>query len=230
MVQEGVFQTELPCVASHEGSGTVVKVGAGVKDFKVGDRVMCGIPYHLCGKCVDCTGPETYRQYCRNHTGHSGVMRDGFFAEYAVVDSATSAKLPENVSFKTAAPLACAGCTIFRGLKSTELKKGNWLAIVGSGGGLGHLGIQFAKAFEWRVIGIDARDEALELSKKAGADMVLDARVGDEKLAEEIQKVTEGLGADATINVSGADSAAATACAVTKMHGLMIQIAQVCLL
>lgn len=227
MVAAGDFRTRLPCVASHEGSGTVVAVGSGVKDFEIGDRVMCGLPTHLCGHCRDCLGPENFRQYCTNLEGHTGVTRDGCFAEYALVDGVTSVKLPDAVSFETAAPLACAGCTVFRGVITSELHAGEWLALVGSGGGLGHLGIQFAKALGMKVIGIDARDEGLALSEKVGADVVLDARKGDEALVEEVKKVTGGMGADATVNVSDAKTAAATACAVTKMHGLMIQIAQV---
>ena len=108
----------------------------------------------------------------------------------------------------------------------SELKPGGWLAIVGSGGGLGHLAIQFAKALDLKVIGIDARDEGLALSTECGADIVVDARKGKEQVAKEVQEATDGRGADATVNVSDASEAAAIACAVTKKHGVMIQIAQ----
>lgn len=93
--------------------------------------------------------------------------------------------------------------------------------------GLGHLGIQFAKSLGIKVIGIDARDEGLELTKATGADVAIDARQGDKDVVEQVHKLTNGQGADATLNVSDANSAAATACAITKMHGKMIQIAQV---
>lgn len=226
MVQSGIFGTKLPCTASHEGAGTVVAVGDDVKNFKVGDRVMCGLPYHPCGKCQDCTGPETWRQYCTQIVGHSGVHRDGFFAEYALIDSRTSTKLPDEVTLESAAPLACAGRTVWRGVLEAGLKKGEWIALVGSGGGLGHLGIQFAKALGLKVIGVDARDEGLSLSKEAGADVVIDARKGKEFVVQETQKVTNGAGADASVTISDADNAAAIACALTKMHGTMVQIAQ----
>ncbi|KAE9961476.1 hypothetical protein BLS_002007 [Venturia inaequalis] len=226
MVVNGDFNTKLPSIASHEGAGTVVEVGTEVKNFAPGDRVMVGIPQNPCGHCGDCLGPENFKQYCTNIAGHLGVTMDGAFADYLLSDARTSVKLPDAVSFQTAAPMACAGCTVWRGVLQAKLKSGETLAIIGSGGGLGHLGIQFARALGLQVIAIDARDEGLELSKKVGAQIVIDARKGNKSVVEEVHKVTNNQGADATINVSDANSAAATACAVTKMHCKMIQIAQ----
>ncbi|KAG9958630.1 GroES-like protein, partial [Aureobasidium melanogenum] len=226
MVQHGTFGTKLPVTASHEGAGTVVAVGSSVKNFKLGDRVMCGLPYHPCGHCQDCYGPETWRQYCTNIEGHSGVHRNGFFAEYALVDSRSSTPIPDEVTLESAAPLACAGRTIWRGVLEANLKAGEWLALVGSGGGLGHLGIQFAKALGLNVVGIDARDEGLAMSKEYGADVVVDARKGKDSVVAEVQKVTGGAGVDASITLSDANDAAGMACALTKMHGAMVQIAQ----
>ena len=123
--------------------------------------------------------------------------------------------------------LACAGCTIFRGILQTELKSGETLALVGAGGGLGHLGCQFAKAMGLEVVGIDARDEGLALAKESGADVVIDARHEKETVVQRVREVTNGMGADATVNVSDSQEAAALACAVTRMHGWMVQIAQV---
>lgn len=227
MVQSGTFKPPLPCTASHEGAGTVVAVGSEVKHLKVGDRVMCGLPFHPCGVCPDCTtGPENQRQYCANIEAHNGVLRDGFFAEYAVVDSRNTTALPNEVTFESAAPLACAGRTIWRGVNLTGLKAGEWIALVGSGGGLGHLGIQFAKAKGLNVIGVDARDDGLELSKANGANVVLDARKGKEELVKEVHAVTGGRGVDSAVVISDHKEATAISCAITKMHGEVIQIAQ----
>lgn len=219
--------TTLPCTASHEGTGYVVATGSAISDFEKGDRVMSGLPRNRCGHCPDCLGDENYRQYCPNISGHVGVTLAGAFAEYHVVDGRESCIIPDDVSFETAAPLACAGCTVFRGILQAELKKGETIALVGAGGGLGHLGCQFAKALGLIVVGIDARDEGLALAKASGADVLIDARQEKEKVVEQVKDVTNGMGVDATLTLSDSEGAAALACAVTKMHGTMIQIAQV---
>jgi len=226
MVQSGTMRPPLPCTASHEGAGTVVALGTSVKTFTIGDRVMAGLMYHPCGTCAECLGPENYSQYCQRHAGFSGVTRDGFFATYARIDSVTAAKIPDNVTFETAAPLACAGITIWRGVRLSGVKKGEWLAIVGSGGGLGHLGVRFARAMGMNVIGVDARDEGLELTRQGGANVVIDARAGHAEVVKRVHAVTNDEGVTCAINVSDADSAAGTACAITKLHGCMIQISQ----
>jgi len=138
--------------------------------------------------------------------------------------------LPDNVGFQTAAPLACAGITVWGGLVRAGLKAGESVAIFGGGGGLGHLGVQFAKALGLHVIAIDTRDEALSLAKECGADTLVDARLGKQKVVEEVKKVTGGQGADATLNVSDHESAAATGAAVTKMHGRLFLHSGLCVI
>ncbi|KAL9597233.1 MAG: hypothetical protein Q9219_005276 [cf. Caloplaca sp. 3 TL-2023] len=212
--------------ASHEGCGEVVALGSSVNDFKKGDRVMAGLPMHRCGHCSDCLGPDELKHYCPNLKGHVGVTTDGAFAEYMVVDARESSRIPEKVTYETAAPMACAGITIWGGLVRAGLKAGETVALVGAGGGLGHLGCQFARAMGLQVVGIDARDEGLELAQSSGAHTVLDARVGKEKVVEEVKKVTNGLGVDSVLVISDAPDAAALGCAITRMHGTMVQIAQ----
>jgi propanol-preferring alcohol dehydrogenase len=137
----GSFNTRLPCTASHEGAGIIVELGAKAKQqgFKVGQRVMCGLTVHPCDECQDCIGEaKTHHQYCNNIDGYIGLHLDGCFAEYAKVDSRSTTPLPDQVSFLAAAPLACAGRTIWRGIQQANLCQGQTLAIVGSGGGLGH--------------------------------------------------------------------------------------------
>jgi alcohol dehydrogenase, propanol-preferring len=201
---------------------TVGQVG----NFKKGDRVMSGIPRGECGECASCKQGNDYAQYCQNTLGMIGVTIDGAFAEYHVSDARLACHVPDNVSLASAAPLACAGCTIYRAILVSGAKKGSWMGLVGAGGGLGHLGIQFAKAKGINVVAVDARDEGIELCKKAGAEHVLDVREGKEKVVEQAQALTGGLGMDCTINVSEHDTSAALSCAITRMHGTLVQVAQ----
>ncbi|KAI0484145.1 GroES-like protein [Xylariaceae sp. FL0804] len=228
MVQEGVFNGKLPMIPSHEGAGTVVAVGSDVTAFRIGERVMCGLPLHPCGSCEDCLSPPEagWRQYCTQVEGHVGVHVDGCLAEYVRVDARRTTALPDGVGLLAAAPLACAGRTVWRGVNQADLKPGEWLAIVGSGGGLGHLGVQFAKARGLNVVGVDARDAGLRLTRESGADVTVDARAGKDETVRAVQAATAGRGADATIVLSGADDATALAAACTKMHGTLVQIAQ----
>ena len=168
MVSEGVMGRKIPCIGFHEGAGTVVHLGSAVTEFKNGDRVMAGLPRNRCDHCSDCPGEENYQQYCPNLAGHVGVTLDWAFAEYMIVDGRESSKIPDDVSFETAAPLACAGCTVWRGVLQTELQKGETVSIIGAGGGLGHLGCHFAKAMGLMVVSIDAREEGLTLARESG--------------------------------------------------------------
>lgn len=243
MVIEGIFGgNKLPLTASHEGSGTVVAIGRAVaadQSFAVGDRVMCGIFFNACGHCVACTtGPECQRQYCTGgYEGNAGAFdSDGFFADYARVDARWTTHLPDAVSLLAAAPLACAGRTIWRGVQQAiqraDLRHGSWLAIVGAGGGLGHLGIQFARSAGLHVIGIDARDEALQVARSSGANVVLDAREGQEANVAAVHAALpsalqgRGGGTEAALVLSDVAEATALACAVTKNHGTVVQVAQ----
>ena len=228
MVSSGSFPSKLPLTASHEGAGVVAGIGSGVSGFSTGQRVMCPIMAGRCGECTSCRGPDEWKHYCPKEN-HRGVTIDGAFAEYQLVDARETNVLPDGVDFETAAPLACAGRTIWRAIKTADLKRGQWIALVGSGGGLGHIGIQFAKQLGLKVIGVDAKDGALALSKEAGADVVVDARGGKEEVVKKVQEVVgggEGVGADASIALADAEDAAALACAITKMHGVMVQVAQ----
>jgi propanol-preferring alcohol dehydrogenase len=230
MVLEGVFQSPLPITMSHEGTGVVVARGNSVSDseFQLGDRVMSGIPLHACGQCENCAAPadKDWHQYCQATEGATGIVSDGAFAEYHVVDARASCRVPDSVSFVTAAPLACAGVTVYRAVLVSGVPEGGWLAIVGAGGGLGHFGVQFARARGINVIAIDARDEGLEVARAAGADHILDAREGKAQIVARVQALTAGKGVEATVNVSDHPTAAALSVAITRMHGTVVQVAQ----
>ncbi|CAF9905029.1 MAG: hypothetical protein ALECFALPRED_010663 [Alectoria fallacina] len=112
VVSASIMGTKLPCIGSHEGAGTVVRLGSSVTAFKTGDRPLAGLPQNRCDHCPDCLRDEKYQQYCPNLAGQVGITLDGAFAEHMIVDGCESSRIPDEVSFEKVAPLACAGCTV----------------------------------------------------------------------------------------------------------------------
>ena len=176
-------------IPGHEGVGYVVKVGKGVTHIKEGDAV--GIPwlYSACGHCEHCmAGWETLCESQQN----GGYSVNGGFAEYAVADATYCGILKKDTSFLNIAPILCAGVTVYKGLKVTDTRPGQWVAISGIGG-LGHLAVQYAKAMGLNVAAIDVADEKLELAKKYGATVVANAKtLGEQGTIDKIREETGG--------------------------------------
>jgi propanol-preferring alcohol dehydrogenase len=176
----------LPFVPGHEITGVVAALGRGVTSLKEGDPVGVAWLHDACLRCEYCeTGWETL---C-DHQHNTGYSCDGGFAEYVVASERFAAKLPENVDYARMAPILCAGVTTYKGLKETEARPGEWVAISGVGG-LGHLAIQYAKAMGLHVAALDVAAEKLALAKATGAEVAVDARSPD--AAAEILKATGG--------------------------------------
>ena len=165
----------LPFIPGHEGVGFVAKVGAGVTWVKEGDRV--GVPWlhTACGHCEHCiTGWETL---CDSQQ-MTGYTVNGGYAEYVLADPAYVGKLPDNLEFAPAAPILCAGVTVYKGLKALDCKPGNWVVVSGIGG-LGHMAVQYAKAMGFHVIAVDVADDKLKLAKSLGAEETINAMTQD---------------------------------------------------
>ncbi|TKA77264.1 hypothetical protein B0A49_03502 [Cryomyces minteri] len=226
----GLESTPSGFSGSHEPTGTLYAMGsaAATLGFKLGDRVAAVGWRDPCGQCDDCKGPNSVHHYCKYMKGFVGSTLPGAFQEYTVVDARFSVKLPDRLSFETAAPLTCAGATSWRAVKTAiqGVEKGQWIGIVGSGGGLGHLAIQFAIGLGYKVLGVDARDQGLALSKKAGATLVADVRTGREELLKHITDATGGPLMAASIVLSDHVTASETACVITESHCDVIQVAQ----
>ncbi|QIL79247.1 alcohol dehydrogenase AdhP [Diaphorobacter sp. HDW4A] len=160
-----------PFIPGHEGVGYVAAVGAGVTHVKEGDRV--GVPwlYSACGHCEHCLGGwETLCEQQKN----TGYSVNGGFAEYALADANYVGLLPANANFIQIAPILCAGVTVYKGLKMTDAKPGNWVVISGIGG-LGHMAVQYAKAMGMNVAAVDVDDAKLHLASRLGATVVVNA-------------------------------------------------------
>jgi len=164
-----------PFIPGHEGVGHVVAVGAGVRHIKEGDRV--GVPwlYTACGHCPHCLGG--WETLCGEQQ-NTGYSVNGSFADYVLADPNFVGHLPANVSFVDIAPVLCAGVTVYKGLKVTDTKPGDWVTISGIGG-LGHMAVQYATAMGLNVVAVDIDDAKLALAKRLGATVTVNALTTD---------------------------------------------------
>lgn len=177
---------KLPFIPGHEGAGIVAALGPGVTGLKEGDAVGVAWLHDACGHCEHCiTGWETLCEAQHN----SGYGVDGSFAEYAVGHADYVGRLPNNPDFAALAPILCAGVTTYKGIKETDTRPGEWIAISGLGG-LGHVAVQYAKAMGLHVLALDVTDEKLALARSLGADATVNARAAD--AVAQVVKITGG--------------------------------------
>jgi len=175
-----------PFIPGHEGAGTVVSVGPQVTRVAVGDRVGNAWLWSACGACEYCeTGWETLCPDQKN----GGYAVDGSFGQYMLVDSRYCPKIPDGVDMVGVAPILCAGVTVYKGLKMTDARPGEWVLVSGVGG-LGHLAVQYAVAMGLRVVAVDVEEHALELARRLGAEVAVSARDAD--VVGQIQAATGG--------------------------------------
>jgi propanol-preferring alcohol dehydrogenase len=203
----------LPLIPGHEGVGYVSAVGAGVASVKEGDRV--GVPWlhTACGLCRHClSGWETLCGAQQN----TGYSVDGGFAEYVLADPNFVGHLPDRLEFAAAAPILCAGVTVYKGLKETDTRPGDTVVVSGIGG-LGHLAVQYAKAMGLRVIAVDVAEAKLELARKMGADLAVDASRQDP--VDEVQRAAGG--ADGVLVTAVSPRAFEQAAAMLRRGGTM---------
>jgi propanol-preferring alcohol dehydrogenase len=199
LISSGVCHTDLhaaegdwpvkpnpPFIPGHEGVGEVVALGEGVSDLNIGDLVGNAWLWSACGTCQHCrTGWETLCEAQEN----AGYSVDGSFGQYMLVDSRFAVRIPEGADLVEIAPVLCAGVTVYKGLKMTEARPGQWVVISGIGG-LGHIAVQYARAMGLRVAAVDVADDKLALAKTFGAELVVNAL--NDNPAEVIQRETGG--------------------------------------
>jgi alcohol dehydrogenase, propanol-preferring len=180
-------QPTTPFVPGHEGAGTVVAVGDQVRRVAVGDRVGNAWLAAACGECEYCeSGWETLCAAQQN----SGYSVDGSFGQYMLVDSRYCPVIPDGVDMAAVAPILCAGVTVYKGLKMTDTKPGDWVLVSGVGG-LGHIAVQYAVAMGRRVAAVDVDETKLALARKHGAEVTVNAATADDPGAE-LQALTDG--------------------------------------
>jgi propanol-preferring alcohol dehydrogenase len=207
----------LPFIPGHEAIGLVVALGAGVTIVKEGDRV--GVPwlYSACGHCEYCL--SAWETVCAE-AQFGGYTKNGGFAEYILADPNYVAHIPVGLTAQQAAPIICAGITTYKGIKETEARPGEWIAISGAGG-LGHLAIQYAKAMGLKVCAVDIDDGKLAHATKLGADFVVNALTGDP--IADVKKGTDG-GAHGVLITAPSLSAFKQGVGMTRKRGTCVLV------
>jgi propanol-preferring alcohol dehydrogenase len=168
---EGVFPIDWPRVPGHEAVGRIDALGAYVQGWVVGQRVGVGFLGGFCGYCEFCRGGDLVN--CRNQE-FTGIHRDGGYSEMLVARASGLMSIPDDLSSVNAAPLLCAGITTFSALRNAPAKPGDLVAVLGIGG-LGHLGVQYARHMGFEVAAIARGAEKAELAKKLGAHHYIDS-------------------------------------------------------
>jgi alcohol dehydrogenase len=195
-ITEGHLPTgAFPITIGHEPAGEIVEVGAGVTSRKIGDRV--GVPWFQasCGRCEWCLRGKP--MFCAQMIGTS-IGIQGSHAEYMVAYADATMLLPDGLAYEQAAPVFCAGYTVWSGLRWANPKPHERIAVVGIGG-LGHLALQYSKAAGFETIAITHSKDKEELARKLGADFVV----------SDGQGLIEAGGADIILATSNSYKAAA---------------------
>lgn len=207
----------LPFTPGHEGIGIVVALGAGVSAVKEGDRV--GVPwlYSACGHCEFCLAAQ--EPVCAE-AQFGGYTRNGGFAGFIVADPNYVAHIPAGLGARDAAPLICAGITSYKGLKVTQARPGEWVVVSGVGG-LGHLGVQYAKAMGLQVCAVDIDPGKLAHATRLGADAVVDAARDDPVAA--VRRITGG-GAHGVLITAPSLPAFKQGVGMTRKHGTCVLV------
>jgi alcohol dehydrogenase, propanol-preferring len=172
---EGLFPIKWPRVPGHEAVGRIDALGPGVQGWTVGQRVGVGFLGGPCGYCAFCRNGDLVN--CRNQE-FTGIHHDGGYAEVMLAKASGLISIPDGMSSVDAAPLLCAGLTTFNALRNSPAKAGDLVAILGIGG-LGHLGVQYARRMGFEVAAIGRGSESAELAKKLGAHHYIDSAAND---------------------------------------------------
>ncbi|KAJ5766061.1 uncharacterized protein N7511_003677 [Penicillium nucicola] len=208
-------------IIGHEGVGIVVKAGPDASQSLLGQRVGVKWLYSACNECSVCK--RGFPHNCAKQLNTSRHV-PGTLQQYVIADARFLTLIPEGVADEVAAPLLCAGLTMVGALSKleNELKEGDFIVISGSGGGLGHIGVQIAARMKkLRVIAVDSGDEKRKLSLDSGAEVFFDFKTDD--VVARVMQLT-GEGAHATIVVPGTEDALKMAPTLVRNMGFIVNV------
>jgi propanol-preferring alcohol dehydrogenase len=207
--------TKRPLILGHEIAGRVVEKGASVHHLEVGDRV--GVPwvYWTCGECDFCR--EGNENLCTKQK-ITGVTVDGGYAEFVKVPASHATRIPDGLSSVDAAPLFCAGVTVYRALKHANIQPGQRLAVFGVGG-LGHLAVQIGLGLGAIVTAVDVSDKKLAHAKSLGASVTLNAAA-----ANVVKELRRAGGVHIALVTSASKNAYDTAFPTIRPTGMLLVV------
>jgi len=207
--------TKRPLVLGHEIAGRVVEKGASVNRLEVGDQV--GVPWvhWTCGECEFCR--EGNENLCVKQK-ITGVTVDGGYAEFVKAPASHALKIPNGLSSVDAAPLFCAGVTVYRALKNAKIQAGQRLAVFGIGG-LGHLAVQIGVGMGAMVTAIDVSEEKLAHARSLGASATVNAAT-----VNAVKEVRRMGGAHVALVTSAAKAAYDTAFPCVRPTGMLLAV------
>jgi D-arabinose 1-dehydrogenase-like Zn-dependent alcohol dehydrogenase len=206
---------EYPRVPGHEIAGVIEKMGAGVEDWQAGQRIGVGWHGGHCGHCEHCRHGDFV--LCKNAL-IPGISYDGGYADYMIAPQEALARMPDDLSDIDAAPLLCAGITTFNALRNSGARAGDVAAILGVGG-LGHLGVQFARKMGFVTVAIARGADKAPLAKQLGAHHYIDSE------AQNVAEALQALGG-ARVILATATSGKAMSAAIggLGLNGKMIMV------
>ncbi len=204
----GLFALPFPRVLGHEPVGEIVEVGPGVTSRKVGDRVGVGWVQKGCGRCEWCLRGK--KELCQNNIS-TGIATQGSHAEYMLAYADATMLIPDALSYEQAAPIFCAGYTVWSGLRYADPKPHERIAVVGIGG-LGHLALQYSKASGFETIAVTKSKDKEKKIRELGAD----------EIVESGEKLMAAGGADVLLATSNSWSATAEAAKGMRPDGRII--------
>ncbi len=197
-IANGAFPASWPLTLGHEIAGTVAELGDGVDNLAVGDRVAVGWFGGNCNRCIPCR--KGLFIHCENGQIPS-LHYPGGYAQSVTVPANAIARIPDGLSFTEAAPMGCAGVTTYNALRHTNARPGDRVAVLGIGG-LGHLGVQWARAMGFETVAIARGQDKAEDARELGAHHYVDSTAGD------VGEALRGLGGLAAILATAGNSQA----------------------
>src|SRR5216684_6586420 len=204
-----------PLILGHEIAGRAVEVGPQVRELLIGDRV--GVPWihWTCGECEYCLGGN--ENLCPRQK-ITGVTVDGGYAEFVKAPASHAVKIPDGLSAMEAAPLFCAGVTVYRALQHAKIMAGQRLAVFGVGG-LGHLAVQIGRSMGAIVTAVDVSEEKLAHARSAGESVTLNAAT-----TNVVKELRRAGGVHAALVTSAAKAAYDTACPCVRPGGILLVV------